>query len=93
MKMSEVEISQHSECPIREVCYARNCGDPDYCIFANLSECDLDMEVDEYLSMGLIAQRAIEDKEDREIKKARLRHELEVIGNIYDNPELAEVSE
>ena len=75
MKMSEVEFSSREECPVREVCYARNCGDPDHCIFANLSEADLDIEVDEYLRVGLIAQRAIEDREDREIKKAKLRHE------------------
>ena len=49
MKMSEVEFSSREECPVREVCYARNCGDPDHCIFANLSEADLDIEVDEYL--------------------------------------------
>ena len=75
MKMSEVEFSSREECPVREVCYARNCGDPDYCIFANLSESDLDIEVDKYLSIGLIEQRKREDEEDKEIKKARLRHE------------------
>ena len=75
MKMSEVEISSHTECPVREVCYAINCGDPDRCIFANLSECDLDIEVEEYLRVGLIEQRKREDEEDKEIQKARLRHE------------------
>ena len=50
MKLGEIEGGSHGTCPLKDVCHAKACGDPDGCIFANLSDEEAEMEVDEYIS-------------------------------------------
>ena len=52
MKLKDIEVTSYDDCPLKSVCNSPNCGSPDYCILANLSEKEAEMEVEEYLDVA-----------------------------------------